>query len=131
MTRLTLTLLTLAGLPALAFADAKNPTYNDDVLPVIRQHCAGCHGAEKQKGGLNLATYGVAMQGGSSGAVVAPGNPDKSRLYTMTAHKEEPVMPPSKTKIPDAQLAVLRLWIEQGGKETATSMVSVAVKPKV
>ena len=101
------------------------------MLPVIRQHCAGCHGADKQKGGLNLATYGVAMQGGSSGAVVAPGNPDKSRLYTMTAHKEEPVMPPSKTKIPDAQLAVLRLWIEQGGKETATSMVSVAVKPKV
>jgi mono/diheme cytochrome c family protein len=131
MTRLTLTLLTLAGLPGLAFADAKNPTYNDDVLPVIRQHCAGCHGADKQKGGLNLATYGVAMQGGSSGAVVAPGNPDKSRLYTMTAHKEEPVMPPSKTKIPDAQLAVLRLWIEQGGKETATSTASVAVKPKV
>ena len=131
MTRLTLTLSTLALLPGLAFADAKNPTYNDDVLLVIRQHCAGCHGADKQKGGLNLATYGVAMQGGSSGAVVALGNPDKSRLYTMSAHKEEPVMPPSKTKIPDAQLAVLRLWIEQGGKETATSMVSVAVKPKV
>ena len=131
MTRPMFALFTLALLPGLAFADAKNPTYNDDVLPVIRQHCAGCHGADKQKGGLNLATYGVAMQGGSSGAVVAPGNPDKSRLYTMTAHKEEPVMPPSKTKIPDAQLAVLRLWIEQGGKETATSMVSVAVKPKV
>ena len=131
MTRLTLTLLTLAGLPGLARADAKNPTFNDDVLPVVRQHCAGCHGADKQKGGLNLATYGVAMQGGSSGAVVAPGNAEKSRLFTMTAHKEEPVMPPSKTKIPDAHLELLRLWVEQGAKETATSVVSVALKPKI
>ncbi len=131
MTRPTLALLTLTLVPALARADAKNPTFNDDVLPVIRQHCAGCHGADKQKGGLNLATYGVAMQGGSSGGVVVPGNAEKSRLFTMTAHKEEPVMPPSKTKIPDAHLEVLRLWIEQGGKETATSPVSVALKPKV
>ena len=131
MTRPTLALFTFALLPAVAAADAKNPTFADDVTPVIRQHCAGCHGTDKQKGGLSLSTYGVTMQGGSSGAVVVPGNPDKSRLFTMTAHKEEPVMPPSKTKIPDAQLEVLRLWIEQGGKETATSAVSVAVKPKV
>ncbi len=131
MTRLTLTLLTLAGLPALARADAKNPTFNDDVLPVIRQHCAGCHGVDKQKGGLSLATYGVTMQGGSSGAVVVPGNAEKSRLFTMTAHKEEPVMPPSKTKIPDAHIDLLRLWVEQGGKETSTSAVSVVLKPKV
>ena len=131
MTRPTLALLTLVALPALARADAKNPTFNDDVLPVIRQHCAGCHGVDKQKGGLNLANYGVTIQGGSSGAVVVPGDAEKSRLYTMTAHKEEPVMPPSKTKIPDAQIELLRLWVAQGGKETSTSMVSVAVKPKV
>jgi len=131
MTRLTLALFTLTLLPALARADAKNPTFNDDVLPVIRQHCAGCHGVDKQKGGLSLATYGVTMQGGSSGAVVVPGNTEKSRLYTMTAHKEEPVMPPSKTKIPDAHIDLLRLWVEQGGKESATSPVSVVLKPKV
>ena len=131
MTRPTLALLTLTLLPALARADAKSPTFNDDVLPVIRQHCAGCHGADKQKGGLSLATFGLTMQGGSSGAVVVPGNAEKSRLFTMTAHKEEPVMPPSKTKIPDAQIDLLRLWVEQGGKETSTSPVSVVLKPKV
>jgi Planctomycete cytochrome C/WD domain, G-beta repeat len=131
MTRFLITLsLTAISLPNI-LADGKNPTFNDDVLPVIKQHCGNCHSNDKQKGGLNLATFGVTMAGGSSGAVIVPGDPDKSRFYTMTAHKEEPKMPPSGTKIPDAQLALLKLWIEQGGKETATSKVSVAMKPKV
>lgn len=122
-------LVLLAGVGS-ASADPKNPTYADDVLPVLRQHCLGCHGNDKQKGGLNLATFAAAMQGGSSGAVVAPGDPDKSRLFTLASHKEEPKMPPKADRIPEAQLNTLRLWIEQGGRETAASK-AMAVKPKV
>jgi len=55
-------------------ADAKNPTFVDDVTPVLKQHCMNCHGNEKQKGGLNLATYASMQQGGSAGVVVTPGN---------------------------------------------------------
>lgn len=112
-------------------ADGKNPTFADDVTPILRQHCAGCHGAEKQKGGLNVASFGAAMQGGASGAVVVPGDPDKSRLYTLAAHKEEPKMPPKSDMIPAAQLATLRLWIEQGARETSGSKAVMPAKPKV
>jgi hypothetical protein len=115
----------------ISFADPKNPTYADDVLPVLRQHCLGCHGNDKQRGGLNLATFTAAMQGGSSGAVLTPGDPDKSRLFTLAAHKEEPKMPPQGDRIPDAQLEVLRLWIEQGGRENAASKAMTPPKPKV
>src|SRR5262245_50042887 len=104
-----------------AAADPKNPTYTDDVTPILRQHCAGCHGTDKQRGGLNVATFASTMQGGSSGAVVVPGDPDKSRLFTLAAHKEEPKMPPKSDRIPDAQLATIRLWIEQGGRENSGS----------
>ncbi|MCU0702767.1 MAG: hypothetical protein MUF18_02120 [Fimbriiglobus sp.] len=131
MPRPTLTLLTLAALPAAVLADAKNPTYDADVLPVLKQHCVSCHGPDKQRGGLKVDTYANLKLGGSSGEVVTPGNPDKSRLYTMTAHKEEPVMPPSKQKIPDAQIELLRVWIDQGGKENAGSKVVMPDKPKV
>jgi hypothetical protein len=113
-----------------SFADSKSPTYADDVLPVLRQHCLGCHDAEKQKGGLDLATFAAAMQGGSSGAVVTPGDPDKSRLFTLPAHKEEPKMPPKADRIPDAQLAVIRLWIEQGGRENTGSKAMAPPRPK-
>lgn len=112
-------------------ADGKNPTFADDVLPVIKQHCISCHSDDKQRGGLNLASFPATMQGGSSGVVVAAGDPDKSRIYTLTAHKEEPVMPPSKQKIPAEQLELLRLWVEQGARETAMSKSAVPAKPKV
>ncbi len=123
----------LVGVLALAgqaFADPKNPTFDDDVLPVLKQHCVGCHSNDKQKGGLNLATFAAMKAGGSSGDVVKPGDPDKSRLYSLTNHTEEPKMPPKGDKIPAAQLDTLKLWIEQGGRENAGSKVTVT-KPKV
>ena len=63
--------------------------------------------------------------------MVLPGDSAKSRLYTLSNHSEEPVMPPSKVKIPDAQLAILKAWIDQGAREKATSTAPVSVKPKL
>ena len=110
-------------------ADAKNPTFDDDVLPIVKQHCANCHSNDKQKGDLNLATYAALQKGGSSGAAVKPGDPTKSRVYTLSAHIEEPKMPPNGNKMPDAQLAVIKLWVEQGARENAGSKASVTPKP--
>ena len=107
-------------------ADAKNPTYDDDVLPIVKQACVNCHGNDKQKGGLNLATFAALQQGGSSGVAVTPGDPGKSRLYTLTTHAEEPKMPPKGNKIPDGQLALLKTWIEQGARENSGSKMAVA-----
>jgi WD40 repeat protein len=111
-------------------ADPKNPTFDADVLPVLRQHCLGCHSADKQKGGLDLSTFAALKAGGSSGDVLKPGDPDKSRVFSLTAHAEEPKMPPKASRIPDAQLSLLKLWVEQGGRENAGSKVAVS-KPKV
>ncbi len=113
-----------------ASGDAKNPTYVDDVVPVLKQHCQNCHGNEKQKGDLNLASYSALQTGGSSGPVIVPGNSDKSRLYTLTDHKEEPKMPPNGAKIPAEQIALLKLWIEQGAKENSGSKVNIPAMPK-
>jgi hypothetical protein len=114
-----------------SFGDGKNPTYDADIAPILKQHCTGCHGDSKQSGGLTVASFADAMQGGASGAVIKPGDPDKSRLYTLTAHTEEPKMPPKSGRIPDAQIALIRLWIEQGARENAGSKVMVPAKPKV
>jgi hypothetical protein len=111
-----------------AAADPARPTFDEDVLPVLRQHCTNCHGNDKQKGDLNLASYAAMQKGGSSGAVVVPGDVGKSRIYTLTAHVEEPKMPPSGNKVPDAQINLLKLWVEQGGRENAGSKAPVAAK---
>src|SRR6185312_3518851 len=109
-------------------ADPTKPTYDEDVVAIFKQHCTNCHGNDKQKSDLNLATFAALQKGGSSGLVVVPGNSDKSRLYKLAAHLEEPKMPSEKTKIPDAQLALLKLWIEQGARENASGKVSIPAK---
>jgi hypothetical protein len=125
---LAVIVIVVSGSPVLA--DGKNPTYVDDVTPVLRQHCLGCHGNDKQKGGLNLATYVEMQKGGGSGTVVTPGNPDKSRLFTLVDHREEPKMPSSSQKIPAEQIALIKLWIEQGAKENSGSKVNITAMPK-
>lgn len=111
-----------------ARADADKPTFVDDVLPLLRQSCLSCHNDDRQRGGLNLSSFASAMEGGSSGAVVKPGAPDQSRLFTLSAHTEEPKMPPNADRMPQPKLDLLRRWIEQGARENAGSKL-MAVKP--
>jgi Planctomycete cytochrome C/WD domain, G-beta repeat len=111
-------------------ADGKNPTFVDDITPIVKLHCAKCHGADAQKGGLSLATYIELQKGGGSGAIVVPGNPDKSRLFQSVDHRAEPKMPSASQKIPPEQIATIKLWIEQGAKENSGSKVSIPAMPK-
>src|SRR5438270_1532115 len=117
-------------IPASSAADKPAKlTYDEHVLPLLRDKCLGCHNADKAKGGLDASNYAKLMEGGSSGAVVKPGDPDASRLFALASHREEPKMPPNGSKSSDAQLELLRKWIEQGAPENAGSKIVVAMKP--
>lgn len=106
-----------------AVASAQQPpaavTFKDHVLPILRKHCLNCHNPDKSSSDLNLATHAAVMAGGASGEAVKPGSPDGSLLFKVTAHQAEPHMPPKGPKVPDAELAVLKKWIEIGAPETA------------
>ncbi len=105
-------------------------TFQDHVAQVFRSRCGSCHNPDKQKGGLNLDNYGSAMQGGGSGKVVEPGDPDNSTLLLVVTHKEEPKMPPMSAKIPDAEIDLIRNWIAGGALENSGSVAAVKAKPK-
>ncbi len=121
--RLSLLAAALAS-PALA---ADPPSYEDDILPVFRDHCNGCHNPDKLKADLDLTSYATTIKGGSSGPAVKPGSPDSSLLYRVSAHLEEPEMPPKKPKLPDATLDLLKNWIASGAPE---SKGAPAAKPR-
>src|SRR4051794_40442804 len=55
--------------------------FQDQVSAIFQARCNGCHNADKAKGGLTLETYASTMQGGGSGQVVEPGDPDGSHLF--------------------------------------------------
>lgn len=86
----------------------------DHVLPIFQANCLNCHNVDKRKSGLSLDTIANALEGGSSGSVIVPGDPDNSRLLKLIMHAEEPNMPPSGDKLPEDVIAVVRQWIKEG-----------------
>jgi hypothetical protein len=95
--------------------------FEDHALPVFREKCCSCHNPDKKTGGLDLTSWGQTMAGGSSGEVIAPGDPAGSYLMMLVTHESEPKMPPSSDKLPDASLAVIRDWIAGGAIERSGS----------
>ena len=96
-----------------ADADSSAVTY-DQIRPVLRKHCVGCHNSERPRGDLDLSSFDAIKAGSSSGPVAIERRPEESLLYTVTAHLEEPAMPPNSPKIPQREIDLLRKWIELG-----------------
>jgi mono/diheme cytochrome c family protein len=116
----SLFVLVLAG-PAPAAvgppASPRDARFNKQFLPVLQAKCLNCHG-KKRKGDLDLRTPAAIRKGGESGAVVVPGKPHESLLFKKVLNGE---MPPSKkNRLTDAELEVVRRWIEQESAPGAT-----------
>src|SRR6266481_3860912 len=97
------------GSPALSAPPAKPPSreavelFEKTVRPILVEKCQSCHGPTKQRGGLRLDSQAGLLKGGDSGAVVVPGQPDKSLLLRAVRHEAEPNarnMPPKEKLSP-------------------------------
>ena len=95
--------------------------YTDHVLPIFVERCVGCHNQDEARSGLVIDNYDLIMMGGSSGEVIAAGDPDGSRLWRLINHEETPHMPPDQPKLPDETLAIVRKWIADGALLNAES----------
>src|SRR3954465_8541941 len=97
LTRIALVFSALSSPSAVNPASGADPkaklTYDQHVLPILTAHCVGCHKGHSAKGGLDLSTSAKLKEGGASGEVVKPGDPDGSRMYRLSARQEQPVRP--------------------------------------
>ena len=118
----------LVCLGSAAFAeDPKPASFEEDVKPILREHCLKCHGDDTQKADLNLQGYASALKGGSGGEVVVAGRPSASTLYRAIAREGDAApMPPNRPRIADAQVAVVRRWIAEGLRETSGAAPAMA-----
>ena len=132
MLRLTLIIgLCLAASASPAFAQdaaAEKITYTDHILPLFKQRCGSCHNANDRKGGLTLDNYAGTMLGGSSGVVVEGGDSGSSYLWSLVTHESEPKMPPNADKLPEAELALIKKWIDGGLLEASGSAAKMKKK---
>ncbi len=95
--------------------------FQRQIQPIVTESCSECHSQDKRKGGLSLATYDDVLEGGKDGAVVRPGRSADSLLVHRITGKVEPQMPKDNLPLSDAEIVLLRLWIDQGARATPTS----------
>jgi WD40 repeat protein len=143
---LSLSLLSLASL-AIWAADKAEPKgrpvrvvaltrkepvdYDRDIVPIFTAKCLVCHSGAIKKGKLDLSTHESLMRGGRDGRpVVVPRGVADSLLVKLAAR----TMPPDDSKLAPLtpeELALLKLWIDQGarGPSGKDGQVRIVLKP--
>jgi len=89
----------------------------EDVLEIVDHNCLECHAGLTAESGLDLSTDFCGAV--STGGIVVPGLPDASLLYLRMRSPSDP-MPPSG-RLPDEDLELVRVWIEDGADCDGTS----------
>jgi peptidoglycan hydrolase CwlO-like protein/mono/diheme cytochrome c family protein len=105
-------------------------TYDDHIASILRQRCSSCHGPTTKKADLDVTTYLTLMQGGASGGSIEAGDASSSYLFALVNREAEPYMPLNADKIPDAEIDLLRRWIDGGALENKGSKAA-KTKPKM
>ena len=103
---------------------AERIDYRRQIQPVIEKHCLECHNQDRRQGGLSLATYSDALEGGRSGAAIRPGGGARSLLIHRVTGAIEPQMPKDEDPLAAAEIALIQRWIDQGARETPTSAMA-------
>jgi len=105
--------LTLFVSPASA---AEKVSYRNDVQPILKRHCWGCHSSTKPKGKLSLDTVADMRKGGRNGPLFEAGKPDDSRLIEAISGPE-PSMPQKQPPLSMEKIQILRNWILTGARD--------------
>lgn len=105
--------------------------FETKIRPVLATHCNECHSdkAEKLKGGLRLDTREGLRQGGDTGPVIVPGQPEKSSLLRAVRYRDEDLQMPPVGKLPDEVIADLEAWIKMGAPDPRAGPASAAARP--
>lgn len=104
--------------------------YARHIYPIFDARCVVCHGQQKVKGGLRVDSYDLLMRGGTSGAVIIPGRPERSiLLQRITLPPDHKKFMPGEGKPPlkPEEIAWIRAWIAQGASPELKSLEGVVV----
>jgi len=121
-------LFSLVLICAVSVAHAQVTSFEKDVLPILNNYCVMCHLPGAEQGGLGLYPDAWVRLVGKPSAqspllLVEPGSPDRSYLYIKLIESGESVggsgllMPIQQPPLDQHQIAMIRLWIEQGAKQ--------------
>jgi hypothetical protein len=113
-----LLVVTVAGV---CLAAEKPVDFDRDIRPILSDHCFACHGPDDKRrmANLRLDTQEGLFADRGSYKIVVPGQPANSRLLARISdpNKARRMPPPQAgTTLTDAQIGMVRTWIESGAK---------------
>ncbi|MCA9113220.1 MAG: DUF1549 domain-containing protein, partial [Planctomycetaceae bacterium] len=93
-------------------AIAKDIDFAHDVVPILREHCAECHGGTEAEGGFSLNTRALLLEAD----VVTPKQADESRILELvTSTDPDNQMPPKdRDRLTEQEIQLLKQWIDDG-----------------
>tara|TARA_B110000483_G_scaffold163361_1_gene193544 strand:- start:2166 stop:3677 length:1512 start_codon:yes stop_codon:yes gene_type:complete len=93
--------------------------YDEIVVPILGAKCVACHGPAKQNGRLRLDSFEAIVAGGEHGAVLFPGDLERSSIITFISlpdsHNDH-MPPPNRPQITPPELAGLEYWVSSGAE---------------
>ena len=107
-------------------AQADDIDFGRDVQPILAAKCSRCHGPEKRENGLRLDAGALVLRGGDNGPAVVAGKAAESLLVLAVTGKTDLVskMPPKGEPLTEAELTLIKRWIDSGAKVAAESVVA-------
>lgn len=93
--------------------------FEKSVRPVLVKNCYQCHSkdAKNLKGGLYLDSASGVLNGGNSGPVIEPGNPEDSRLVQALRYGDKDLRMPPKKKLSEKDIRILENWVKMGAPD--------------
>ncbi len=112
------------SLSLLRAAQAQNQAENvaffeQNIRPLLVKNCLGCHSeqAKVTQGGLALDTRAGWQKGSAKGAVIVPGDVEKSRLLRAVGHESGIAAMPPTGKLSEREISLLAEWIKRGAPD--------------
>ncbi|MCR9292805.1 MAG: DUF1549 domain-containing protein [bacterium] len=104
-------------------ASENSISYSEQIEPIFRTHCQGCHQPAKAQGDYVMTDFASLLRAGESGSpAVVPGDPDASYLLEqVTPVNGESAMPKKGQPLADAEIELIRQWIQQGAVDDSPS----------
>jgi WD40 repeat protein len=101
---------------------AADPTYWQDVRPLLRKHCTVCHNTRNLaepavSGGLSLGTYEAIRKGAKTPVLIPGKSADSVMIHLLITKDEKKRMPLEANALEQAEIDLLRRWIDTGATE--------------
>ena len=103
--------------------------YEKEIHPILKNRCMVCHSGPDKESQFDVSSYELLIKGGKRGSPIVPGKSQDSLIFKVCSRTFKPFMPPKGEPAMTAlELALVKLWIDQGAKAPTGPLAAATIK---